>query len=195
MVCPVGEHDSTAHELEEIRKYLQLLGRLRVHGPLQAKVDMSGVIQKTLFDAHRRRESWCELPHHRRLAWFRTLFSNHLSDEIRRFRTQARDVTRERSIHQSIEDSASRLNDWLAADVSSPSQRAVRDEDALLLAAAMAELPEDQRTAVEMHHLEELPLAEVARHLDRSREATAMLVYRGIKSLRSQLSNNEDSQS
>lgn len=179
-------------ELERVREYLQLLGRMRVQGRMQAKVDMSGVIQKTLLDAHRHHESWRELPEQRRLAWFRETFSNNLRDEVRRFRTQTRDIAREQSIHTSVEDSASRFNDWLAADISSPSSRAIRDEDALELAVAMAQLPADQRTAVELHHLSALPLADVARHLNRSREATAMLVYRGIKTLRKQMTNSED---
>ncbi len=114
-------------------------------------------------------------------------------DEVRKYRTQSRDVARERSIHQSVEESATRLNDWVASDISSPSSRAVRDEDALRLSITIAELPDDQRIAIELHHLQGVPLIEVAEQLNRSREATAMLVYRGMKSLRKILLAEEES--
>jgi RNA polymerase sigma-70 factor (ECF subfamily) len=55
------------------------------------------------------------------------------------------------------------------------------------LAGALLHLPDDQRRAVELHHLQGLSLAEVGRHLGRSREAVAGLVFRGLKSLRSLL--------
>jgi RNA polymerase sigma-70 factor (ECF subfamily) len=56
------------------------------------------------------------------------------------------------------------------------------------LAEALLRLPDDQRQAIELHHLQGLPLAETGRCLSRSREAVAGLVYRGLKALRALLS-------
>ena len=72
----------------------------------------------------------------------------------------------------------------MAADQSSPSGRAERHEELLRLAAALTALPDDQRRAVEMHHLEGRPLAEVAAELGRSKGAVAQLLFRGLKKLR-----------
>ena len=52
---------------------------------------------------------------------------------------------------------------------------------------AVAELPADQRKAVELHHLKGWSLGEVAEHMGRSRAAVMGLVFRGIKKLREQL--------
>ena len=52
------------------------------------------------------------------------------------------------------------------------------------LAEALLRLPEDQRQAVELHHLQGLSLVEAGRCLGRSREAVAGLVFRGLKTLR-----------
>ena len=45
-------------------------------------------------------------------------------------------------------------------------------------------LPEDQRRAVELHHLQALPSAEVAELLGRSEASVAGLLRRGLKRLR-----------
>ena len=44
---------------------------------------------------------------------------------------QARDVSRERSLHQAVDESSARLEGLLAGKESSPSNRAVRQEDLL----------------------------------------------------------------
>jgi RNA polymerase sigma-70 factor, ECF subfamily len=60
----------------------------------------------------------------------------------------------------------------------------MRHEQMLELAAALAELPDDQRTAVELHHLEGFSLIEVGEQMQRSKEAVAGLIFRGLKRLR-----------
>jgi RNA polymerase sigma-70 factor (ECF subfamily) len=54
-------------------------------------------------------------------------------------------------------------------------------------AAALLRFPEDQRQAVELHHLQDLSLADVGQRLSRSRQAVAGLVFRGLKALRTLL--------
>ena len=84
---------------------------------------------------------WAALSDEARVSWLRRIFANNLLDEVRKFRTQARDVERERSLEQAMEQSASRLNHWLASEQSTPSQKAVRAEEELRLAKALACLP------------------------------------------------------
>src|SRR5207244_12725007 len=90
----------------------------------------------------------------------------------------------ERSLEADLELSSSRLECLVAADQTSPSQRAVRCEELLRLAAALTRLPEDQRQVVELHHLKGLPVAEVAAQMARSRAAVVGLLFRGLKKLR-----------
>jgi RNA polymerase sigma-70 factor (ECF subfamily) len=52
------------------------------------------------------------------------------------------------------------------------------------LAEALLQLAEDQRRAIELHHLQGLSLANAGERLGRSREAVAGLVFRGLKNLR-----------
>ena len=75
--------------------------------------------------------------------------------------------------------------------LSSPSVRAVRNERLLRLAEAVATLPESQREAISLHHLQGWPLAQVARHLDRTPSAVMGLLNRGLKQLRTRLETLE----
>jgi RNA polymerase sigma-70 factor (ECF subfamily) len=104
-------------------------------------------------------------------------------------------MTLERSLQAGIEQSSSRLEAWLAAEQSSPSEQAMNREQLLRLAGALAELPADQRKAVELHHLKGWSLGEVAEHMGRSRAAVMGLVFRGIKKLREQLDEESSEQS
>jgi RNA polymerase sigma-70 factor (ECF subfamily) len=119
-----------------------------------------------------------------KLAWLRAILANVLAAAARRFEARARDPSRECSLEGELERSSSRLECLLAADQTSPSQRAVRCEELLRLAAALARLPEDQRQVVEFHHLKGLTVADVAEQMGRTRAAVVGLLFRGLKKLR-----------
>src|SRR5262249_6223382 len=112
----------------------------------------------------------------------------------RRFDTRARAVGRERSLEAELELSSSRLECLLATDQTSPSERAVRCEELLRLARALAGLPEDQRRVVALHYLQGLHVAEVAQQMGRTGPAVVGLLYRGLKRLRERLQDQGESQ-
>jgi len=167
--------------LEEYRDYLGLLGRLQLNDKLAEKVDVSGVVQMTFLEAHQ--EGWAELLEDEQLPWLRRVFANNLLDEIRKFRTQRRDIGREQSIHQNVEQSASRINNWLAAEQASPSQIMMRAESSVKLAKALACLTAEQREAIELHHLKGLSLEEIGKRMKRRKGAVAGLIFRGKRRL------------
>jgi RNA polymerase sigma-70 factor (ECF subfamily) len=173
-----------ADDLEGFRDYLHLLARLHLDSRLRGKIDLSGVVQQTLLEAHQARQRDPAGSGTPPLAWLRRILANNLNDEVRKLTAAVRDVERERSLEQAMDASSARIAAWLEADGSSPSQHVQREEDMSRLAAALARLPDDQRTAIELHHLQGLPLADVAARIDRGKGATAALLYRGLKKLR-----------
>ncbi|MDR3632510.1 MAG: sigma-70 family RNA polymerase sigma factor [Isosphaeraceae bacterium] len=173
-LCPIEDH----------RDYLLLLVRLQVGGRLRAKLDASDVVQQAILQAHERQDQFRGRTESERLAWLRAILANTLAAAARRFDAQARDAGREQSLEAELERSAYRLDALLAADQTSPSERAVRGEEFLRLAQALAGLPEDQRRVVELHYLEGLAVAEVAEIIGRTRPAAVGLLFRGLKRLR-----------
>jgi RNA polymerase sigma-70 factor (ECF subfamily) len=166
------------------REYLCLLARSQLGPRMQAKLDASDLVQQTLLKAHENMGQFRGGTSAELLAWLRRILSNELAGALRRFRTEGRDVSRERAPQLDLDASSARMEAWLAADQTSPSQCASREEELLRLADALAQLPSDQRSCVELHHLQGFKVADVAELLDRSEEAVVGLLYRGVKRLR-----------
>jgi RNA polymerase sigma-70 factor, ECF subfamily len=124
-------------------------------------------------------------------GWLRRMLACNLADALRAFSRGKRDIDRERSLHAALDESSVRIESWLQAEQSSPSQKAQRTEDILRLVEALAELPEAQREAVVLHYWQGLTLAQVAAQLGRTAPAVAGLLQRGLKSLRTLLAEPE----
>ena len=169
--------------LEQFREYLRLLASHQFGSRFRGKVDLSGVVQETLFEAHREIVRGVRVPANERLAWLRTILANNLADHARRLTAEKRDVGREVSLQRDIELSSQRLEDWLAIEM--PPDLAMEQEEQLLsLVDALARLPEAQREAVSLHYWSGLTLVQIAEQLERSRDATAGLIKRGLRQLR-----------
>jgi RNA polymerase sigma-70 factor, ECF subfamily len=179
--------EKPGESLERFRDYLRLLARLQLDGRLQGKLDPSDLVQQTLLKAYQ------GLPHFRgqsageQAAWLRQILANTLANAIRDLARAKRDAALERSLEAGLADSSARLEAWLVADQSSPSQRAERNEQLLALSGALAALPDAQREVLVLRHCQGLSLAEISAHLGRSRASVASLLRRGLKELREHL--------
>jgi RNA polymerase sigma-70 factor (ECF subfamily) len=173
--------------LERFRDYLRLLARMQLGSRLQAQLDASDVVQQTLLEAQQQLAQFRGSSEAALATWLRQILARNLADVFRAAGRARRDVSRQRSLEAALEESASRLGSWLQAEQSSPSQQAQRREEALRLTEALAQLPEPQREAVVLRHLEGWSLADIAAHLDRTPAAVVGLLQRGLKHLRTLL--------
>jgi RNA polymerase sigma-70 factor (ECF subfamily) len=179
--------EAKGQPVEAYRDYLHLLARLQLDPRLRGKLDPSDVVQQTLVKAHQGRAEFRGTSAGEQAAWLRRILANTMIDAARKYQ---RELGFEHTIDRRVDESSARLEAWLAADQSSPSEVAARQEQLLLLASALARLPEDQRTAVELHHLRDASVAEIAEQLGRTEAAIAGLLRRGLQKLREMLQEN-----
>jgi RNA polymerase sigma-70 factor (ECF subfamily) len=157
-----------------------LLARLQFSPLMRAKIDPSDIVQETLLCALQNEDRFHGHSEAQYAAWLRRMLANRLTDAFRHFHTASRDLWRERSLEQALQGLANQL----VSDSPGPDERVAREEDFLHLAWALAELPDDQRTAVEMKHLQGRSLEEIGLHLGRSKAAVAGLLRRAVVRLR-----------
>jgi RNA polymerase sigma-70 factor (ECF subfamily) len=184
--------EELARRLEAFRSYVGLLARLHLNPQLRGKVDLSAVVQQTLFEACQVLQQRDEAAGGAVAPLLRRLLANNLADEARKALAHKRDAGRERSLEDALQASSVRLEAFLVAQQSTPSGRVERSEELARLAAALNGLPEAQRQAVELHYLRGWSLAEVAKHLGRSKPAIAGLLHRGLETLRARLKPEEN---
>lgn len=170
--------------LERFRTYLHLLARAYLGERQRGRIEASDVVQQTLLNAHARRDQFRGRSEAELAGWLRQILKHNLADALRDVARVKRDVARERPL-ETADDSFSRADAWLVAVQSSPSQHAAKAEELLRLADALSQLPEPQREAIVLHHLQGRPLAEVAEEMQRTTTAAvAGLLHRGLKSMR-----------
>jgi RNA polymerase sigma-70 factor (ECF subfamily) len=186
-----AESKRSAVDLEPYRGHLATLARLQVSPRYRDRIDLSGVVQQTLVEAWRAGSRLQDYSDAHRVAWLRNALAHNLADAMRKLGTAKRNVSRERALGDALAESSARLETLLAAAQSSPSQQVVRHELLLRLPAALAGLPENQRRAIELHHLEGRTLAEAADVLGLSKPAVAGLVHRGLQKLRELFDDEE----
>jgi RNA polymerase sigma-70 factor (ECF subfamily) len=176
--------DADERPLADYRDYLSVLARIQLGGRLRGKLDASDIVQQTILKAHVSRDQFRGTTEAEWRRWLRSILANELISTARAFQTEARDLRLERSLQDELDESSARLERLLVADQSSPSEGAARRDDMMQLARVLRRLPEDQRRAVELHHLKGLTVADVANELGRTRPAVVGLLYRGLKRIR-----------
>jgi RNA polymerase sigma-70 factor, ECF subfamily len=190
----VGDQDAEPGRfLEQFRSYLLLLARLQLQAGPRNRIDPSDVVQQTLLEGHARIDQF-QGDDSGLAAWLRKALANNLRDAWRALRVGKRDIRRERSLADALQRSSARLEAMFVAATGpgmSPSQQAVRNEEILRLADALTQLPESQREAIVLHHLQGCSLAMTAETLRKTDAAVAGLLHRGLKRLREIMTQGE----
>ncbi len=168
-------------DLECHRAELHRLAHWLVPPRLRPRLDPEDLVQQTFEDVLQRPERLTGMAAADLLRYLRNALRHNAIDELRR-RDLLTDVSPEEFVNSSV-----RLAEMVPADQTSPSAHAIRAELLVRIAGAVAELPDAQRTAVEMRYLRGLHAAEIARLLDRSEGAVALLLNRALKALRGTL--------
>jgi RNA polymerase sigma-70 factor, ECF subfamily len=175
-----GDSQAAGVLLERYRPYLRVIAQRLLDEQLAARLDASDLVQQTCLSVLGRLPQFEGTDEAAFIAWLRTVHEHNIRDAIRdHVHAQKRAAGREVSL-----DAGHFAPQHDQLRFSSPSQRLMQGENAVQLAAALLELPDDQREAVRLRYLEGRSLAEIAQRLKRSEVAAAGLVKRGLMQLR-----------
>ena len=95
------------------------------------------------------------------MAWLRNILVNNLVDHTRHHHAQSRDLHRVQSLNELLDRSNLAIERVLAENLSSPSQQASRREQAVIVADALAALPDDYREVVILRQFQQLKFLEI----------------------------------
>ena len=175
---------------ERFRPLLQLQVRLlRPHSRFSRRFDSSDLVQETMLKAVKNQADFRGDTDAELVKWLQEILKNVVTDAVRKATAGKRDVRVEQSLQDALAQSSVRLEEYLAAQGPSPSRQAELQEMLFRLAAALDQLPEDQREVIIQRDLHGDPVAEIAAQLGKTKKAVAGLLQRGRKKLTVLLAN------
>jgi RNA polymerase sigma-70 factor (ECF subfamily) len=185
-----GDREAFGQLLDAERTTLHRLAERQLKGRIAVRVDASDIIQQTFLEAHRSLPQFAGQDLRELAAWLKGILEHKIASAIRDHTLlQKRNLRRERSLDDS--QGGGPLKQDLDAGHSSPSQKAIRGEEAERLSQALAALPADQGEAVRLRHLKGWALGDIAQRLGRTPAATAGLIKRGMQALRRHLHTHD----
>ena len=180
-----GDETAIGRLLESYFDYLIVLARVQIGRRLQGKIDPADIVQEVFLDAHRQFGQFRGATEAEFSAWLRRILAGQIALLLRRFLgTKGRDIHMERELAMQIDQSSQIMDGGLIANNSTPSQHASRREQSVLLAEALAKLPEDYREVIILRHLEALTFVEVSQRMNRTEDSVQKLWVRALASLR-----------
>lgn len=179
--------DATAREqlLADCRRYLHVVARAHLSEWMRGKIDCSDIVQQTLLEAHRGFETFQGTTHEEWLAWLRRIAVHNVADLVRRHAlSQKRDARREVRLRTADGSNSSGGVGNLSGGGETPSRAAIRNEQAAIVTAVLADLEPDYQQVIVLRNLQHLSFNEVAEEMGRSRPAVQMLWGRAVMRMR-----------
>jgi RNA polymerase sigma-70 factor (ECF subfamily) len=184
-----GDRVALGRLLELYRNYLRLVARSLIGTTLRVKLEPSDLVQETFLKANRDFADFAGRSEGELMRWLRQILARTLADQVKHHRRKGRDYRQEESLDQLLERSDQALQQALASHSGSPSERAARREQAVILADAVSQLPSDYREVFILRTLEHIPFGEIAATMGRSVGAVRMLWARALERLNRTLEN------
>jgi len=159
---------------------------LRLDPRLSGRVDAADVVQEAFIEASKRLPRFLENPTVSVFVWVRGVALDTLIHVHRRHLAKMRDAGREVSLHlgPAPQVSSISLAGWLVADLTSPSQAAMRDEVAKKVEEVLEAMDEIDREVLILRHFEQLSNDEVASIVGVKKAATSRRYIRALKRFR-----------
>ena len=171
-----GDDAALGELLQRYRPLLEAMAKEQLNDAVRQRLGCSDVVQQSCLSAVREFDHFVGDGPGQFVAWLKQIHQRNLQDAARDHLVRdKRAVSRETDgDHRQAVDSQQPTASQIVAGWESNEE----------LKAAIDALPEAQRIAVMMRHLEGKSLAQIAEHLGKSTAATAGLIKRGLAGLR-----------
>lgn len=193
-----GEAEALGQLCALYRNYLRMVVRSGLGPRLRERVELSDVVQEALVEVVRQFPQFTGQNEAALVGWLRRLVGQKLAD-LGRYHSRAKrsaggpDVPLEAPYELGGggggggDAGGGRLLDMLALSQTSPSEAASRRELIVLLADALADLPEPEAEVLWLYHAENLSFEAIGERLALSRKSVRGVWARGLKSLKRSL--------
>jgi RNA polymerase sigma-70 factor (ECF subfamily) len=174
--------------LEERRRPLLAFIERQLGAGLRRKLEPEDILQEVSAEAVRSLESM-EFGDRDPFSWLCQLAERKIIDAHRRFfDAQKRDAGRELHFAGGSDDTQQpALINMLVASMTTASQAFSRNAKQAQIQSAIEQLPEDQREALRLRYVENLPSKEIAERLQKSDAAIRVMLTRSLKKLQDML--------
>jgi RNA polymerase sigma-70 factor (ECF subfamily) len=185
ILAKAGDGSALGRLLERYRNYIGLLIRLQGRRQLARQMDAKDLSHEIDQVIHRQIATFRGSSAREFLIWVRGTIGSILANRVRLTPgAESRDLGLERALIDELDRSSSALDRILVVPQSTPSEQAVRHEQAVILADALQKLPEDYREVIILRHLEGISFREVARRMGRTEDSAKKVWLRALARLR-----------
>jgi RNA polymerase sigma-70 factor (ECF subfamily) len=188
-----GQADALGELCALYRNYLRMVVRTGLGPRLRERVELSDVVQEALVEVVRQFPQFTGQNEAALVGWLRRLVSQKLAD-LGRYHSRAKraaagtalplDAAWEAAAGNEAGNPGAKLLDMLALSQTSPSEAASRRELTVLLADALADMPDPDAEVLWLYHAEGLSFEAIGDRLGLSRKSIRGIWARGLKSLR-----------
>jgi RNA polymerase sigma-70 factor (ECF subfamily) len=178
----------------QLERYLPLLRvqlrQMQLDPRLRRRLDASDLVQEVLLRAHQNLSGFRGSTEAELVKWLDQIMANVAVDAVRREHAQKRDIDLEQGLQDALAQSSARLERFLSAEQTSPSEQAIRHEEFLRLAERLDRLPAEERDVLIQRHLVGASVQQIAAELGRTEKGVAGLLYRAQRRLRQLLAED-----
>jgi len=191
-----GRSEALGELCDLYRNYLRMIVRAGMGPRLRERVELSDVVQEALVEVVRQFPSFTGQTEAALVGWMRRLVGQKLAD-LGRYHSRAKRIGNAQALpldsawadggRPSGDPEGARLLDVLALSQTSPSEQASRRELLVLLADALADLPEAEAEVLWRYHAENQSFETIGDHMGQSRKVVRGLWAKGLKRLKRNL--------
>jgi RNA polymerase sigma-70 factor (ECF subfamily) len=174
-----GDGVALGELLEKHRGFLWGLADRLLDDRAAGRIDASDLVQQTCLSVHRQIASFEGHDPAQFAAWLRQIHERNIRNAARnQLHAGKRAIDREKRANDA---------DVHLARQTSPSQHVVRSEESARLSRAIAQLPSDEREALQRRYIDDESMVEIAAAMGLTRSALVWLMNRAMTSLRQNL--------